>query len=1716
MAADTTIRIVWKLDVQDRGAGAKLLAQDRQIRTSLRETDTSYTRMARTAASTGDKQASAASRTATALKREGGVVAGVSAEMGRYAAAQREALTIGSRIVGQADKVTGAYSRQAAAAKAAHIEQSRLSKIGSGGSGAARKVGTVVGAAATGAGALRGALSTAGVGVGLAGFAGIGAVVKETISFDRALRNVNSIAQLSERRLQVVGKSLRELGGKTAQAPKTLAEGMYDLVSSGFKAKDALSIVGTAARAATAGLTTTDVSTKAVAAVLNAYHLSAKAAAGVSDTLFQTVNLGVVTFSELAEHIGTVLPFASSLGVKLKEVGASISTMTKQGISGELSITFLKNAMVSFLKPSEGMKTAIKKTGEASSEALIKHKGFEGALQAVIKTTDGSKKSVAALFPNIRALTAALALTGKNSKSAASDLQAFGHTGGATGKALAQQAQSVSYKWNQLKATFSGLAITLGNKFVPAANEALGALSDLLNPKTTVGGAVHDLIEEVKRGFRDESGSPTTKPERGGPVQRTLTTPIGPTGVRLTTGVGPRAPGAGVRAAGGGFGEGEGAPLVLKPEKSVSEFAKVGHKIAETVKEIGQAAQKYGGQLLEAFKPAQPFFQNVLLPVIEGIGTGVTAAFVVAIPIVNAIATALGAVGKALGPLSPAFKIIGGAIGVFLAGPILGLLGKLPKVGLLFRAMGAPVKLATGSIGLFGKALSGLGGVATRAGTLFDKLPGRLGRVAGGVTSAAGRLATSAGRGISGIADLMGGKVTKAGQRVVSNLGSFAGKLRKTGGALASAAASGVASIGSKIGTALSTAVAGIPWKAIWNKLWTKGTYLGSAIQAGVLLGLAALAVVVGKKIKEAVTGWHVSINTTPPFIHLTQDSKTSAAAAIGPGHGRKGGRATKQGFRRYAQGGLVDAMVSPGEAIVHAGSVWTVPGARTAADSVFAQLPVGAAVLTSSGQQMLSRGASLNDAIAYQAPHFAKGGFVSTAYGPPWGGSEGTGTTATGIDLHNSPKVYIVAVDPSVIPLHSKLSINPNPFGYAGNFAAEDTGGAIKGNRIDFYDWKGRADQNAWGRRSVTVSNAGKGGPINSAGGSAKVTQDLILGRSRTRAGLVPDAFSQGVEAGLAGLTPGEVRRANRGARGARVSPIVSAIAGAYGAVTRALKTSAAKRSSGKAGHVILTAGANMSVGREPRIRADLGRLAGKLGKPVYVISGYRTPKHSVEVGGFANDPHTRGEAADIGVGSASRASMRGVSESTLRAVGLRRPFYPQDAKEVNHVQLLRRGGIAGFARGGVNAAVNKLQSAGGNTAKIEVATTSLDEAIGKLTVGKLNALVLRFRALARKGGKANIVKSFQSVIDEAEFAIGQRIGNIGDKIAQRTSNLERSRGAFDRGLRRAGTDPASGTGLTATIGFDDREKVQRERSVKDAERAKRIADKSGNKDKIKEATEALHAAQDELDESVVKGIEDARSLLAKAAEDARNAAQETSDTAAFGVSSAQNSLAGLDIAQRLSRTNETPGGLTQKAAAIEAKLIPMLQASLGALNSQLGVLRATGASEAEIQAVLTSIQTEGNEIGNAMAEAAELIRHAAEEAAEELVEKATHKKNLGQIELHHKELQERIDGTFDTSGQQNADFIRNTIIPSVENEIAALRAQWIVAVKEGNTKLAEQIAEEIGNEQNGILEDILQANEDVAGNTDPKHKVGGTLGFAYGGETLTDAIIGVGSGVA
>ncbi|MBX9973855.1 3D domain-containing protein [Cytobacillus firmus] len=75
------------------------------------------------------------------------------------------------------------------------------------------------------------------------------------------------------------------------------------------------------------------------------------------------------------------------------------------------------------------------------------------------------------------------------------------------------------------------------------------------------------------------------------------------------------------------------------------------------------------------------------------------------------------------------------------------------------------------------------------------------------------------------------------------------------------------------------------------------------------------------------------------------------------------------------------------------------------------------------------------------------------------------SGITATGINLKENPDQKVISVDPNVIPLGSKVHVE----GY-GNAVAGDTGGAIKGNKIDIF-MPSQEDAINFGRKTVKVT---------------------------------------------------------------------------------------------------------------------------------------------------------------------------------------------------------------------------------------------------------------------------------------------------------------------------------------------------------------------------------------------------------------------------------------------------------------------------------------------------------------------------------------------------------------------------------------------------------------------------------------------------------------------
>ncbi|MDI6900968.1 MAG: G5 domain-containing protein [Anaerosomatales bacterium] len=174
-------------------------------------------------------------------------------------------------------------------------------------------------------------------------------------------------------------------------------------------------------------------------------------------------------------------------------------------------------------------------------------------------------------------------------------------------------------------------------------------------------------------------------------------------------------------------------------------------------------------------------------------------------------------------------------------------------------------------------------------------------------------------------------------------------------------------------------------------------------------------------------------------------------------------------GQRKVANEGMAGRSIRVYEVLVTGG----VEGARTLiAEEVVAE-PVAEVVLVGTKAppepKPLARGAIASNPAPTNGDRVT---VTATAYTPWDPGCGGISVINRRLSAYRVPEGWgIVAVDPSVIPLGTKLYV-PG-YGYA---VAADTGGAIKGKIIDVCYWAGgssvaRSAALRWGRRTVTVT---------------------------------------------------------------------------------------------------------------------------------------------------------------------------------------------------------------------------------------------------------------------------------------------------------------------------------------------------------------------------------------------------------------------------------------------------------------------------------------------------------------------------------------------------------------------------------------------------------------------------------------------------------------------
>ena len=196
------------------------------------------------------------------------------------------------------------------------------------------------------------------------------ALIKYGNAFRNQMAEVKTMLGDDKTMLPKLTKQVRELSAEFGLAKETLAKGLYQALSAGIPAGNAIEFLTVASRAAVGGVTDVATAVDGLTSVMNAYGIEAARVSEVSDLMFTVVKEGKINFEELSQNIGNIAPFAKVAGVGIEDLSAMIATLVKVD-KPERAMTSLRQAMVYAAKEGKPLLQVLEEFEGKSLEDLL-------------------------------------------------------------------------------------------------------------------------------------------------------------------------------------------------------------------------------------------------------------------------------------------------------------------------------------------------------------------------------------------------------------------------------------------------------------------------------------------------------------------------------------------------------------------------------------------------------------------------------------------------------------------------------------------------------------------------------------------------------------------------------------------------------------------------------------------------------------------------------------------------------------------------------------------------------------------------------------------------------------------------------------------------------------------------------------------------------------------------------------------------------------------------------------------------------------------------------------------------------------------------------------------------------------------------------------------------------------------------------------------------
>lgn len=299
-------------------------------------------------------------------------------------------------------------------------------------------------------------------------------------TFQERLANIEGLVGIAAVKVAEFGEQILKMAPGLGKGPQELADALYFITSAGLKGAKAMDALEFSAKAAAAGLGSTQAVADAVTSAMNAYAKQNMTAVQVTDIMVAAVREGKMEAHSLAAVMGRLLPLTSALGVDFAEISGALAAMSRIGSTAADSASSMNSLFLGLRKPTKDGAEALQSVGlsyQMLRDIIRRPGGTIEAMRLVDKAFGDNEEAIAKVFPNMRAIRGVLNLLSQDAGTINEVMVGVRNSAGDTEKALAAMTKTISFQFKQMWASMQVVLIGIGQMLAPVVervNQVIG------------------------------------------------------------------------------------------------------------------------------------------------------------------------------------------------------------------------------------------------------------------------------------------------------------------------------------------------------------------------------------------------------------------------------------------------------------------------------------------------------------------------------------------------------------------------------------------------------------------------------------------------------------------------------------------------------------------------------------------------------------------------------------------------------------------------------------------------------------------------------------------------------------------------------------------------------------------------------------------------------------------------------------------------------------------------------------------------------------------------------------------------------------------------------------------------------------------------------------------------------------------------------------------